>query len=1360
MKRERYKTVYGGCRKCGRLVFKCLPLSNLLVTFAEFNDCPGTLSVTGITRILKTAIMRAKIDCFLACGDITAIEPLVTVLRDSRTVHNINLIMTAPAAVAGSVPDWCAVMVADSVTAGATVREMAGRATAEYVLLLTKPVSVDIGMLALERMLRVAADCDAAMLYSDHWSVEHGERTAHPVTDYQEGSVRDDFDFGSLLLISTALLRRYVAEAAPAKDYRYAGLYDLRLFLSREGRIFHLDEYLYTEEETDLRASGVKQFDYVNPANRDVQIEMEQAVTAHLDAIGARIDTADCCCPDFGEQDFPVEASVIIPVRNRVKTIADAVKSALTQKTDFEYNVIVVDNHSTDGTTELLKRIADRGTGQPAQSADSPPAAPHSDRKRASALVHIVPDRTDLGIGGCWNVAVNDSRCGRFAVQLDSDDLYCSENTLQTIVDAFRKQKAAMVIGSYRMCDFELNTLPPGLIAHREWTDGNGPNNALRINGLGAPRAFFTPLLRQIQFPNTSYGEDYALGLIFSRRYRIGRIYDELYLCRRWSGNSDAALGIDRINANNLYKDRLRTLEISARRRMLQGKADILADSSLHRFFNRQLEMWDDARRRYRGLQDALTRELPGDTFTFVAQFNPARIVSTGARIDGQAIAARPCFLCEANRPSAQIKKVLDGRFELLVNPFPILPMHFTIPARTHRPQQIGDCYGEIYRILDDYPELMVFYNGPKCGASAPDHAHFQAGTSGILPLQRGWQRLSRSLMPLTADADGEGIWLVPDYPCAALLIRTKSHDNGGRLFRLLYDALPLHEGDSEPMMNIVGWRSGDDYLTVVFPRRKHRPDCYSASGEAQFMVSPGALDMAGLIILPREDDFRRITPDTVIAILREVSLSGDGLDGVISEIRKAAAGTSPEGRQDASHAGSISPGFAPDFTHNPEVSVGIVSGSRICFTLNAPYTAKGETIEGGQTVEFSEGGILWNGRQYRELTFTPQSADASFSLHDVTIGVNFHWERKETQVFGGTLRLVVEADKITAVNQLPVEDYLVSVISSEMKSTSSVEFLKAHAVISRSWLLAQMDKRRRLKDGQNGFFSFVKKDDELIRWYDREEHTVFDVCADDHCQRYQGMTRVGNRAVEEAVKATSGRILTYGGEICDARFSKCCGGVTEEFQYCWEDAPKPYLVSIRDNRLSLSDREKGERHRDFSFPSDRPGEAAFDLEGDSFCNTDDPAILSQVLNDYDCETPDFYRWRVEYTQEQLSRLINGNLKDDFGAILDLVPIERGKSGRISRLKIVGTNKTLTIGKELEIRRTLSDTHLYSSAFVVEKSGIGKDGIPQHFTLFGAGWGHGVGLCQIGAAVMGARGYKYDEILLHYYRGAEVRKIY
>ena len=1053
--------------------------------------------------------MRQKIDCFITCNRLEDTENTVAQLRDNKTIHHIYLLTREGQGTAND----CQLLHVDNVTSTQTMMRIAENASADYVLLCTKAVPIQLGPSALERMLQVACDSGAAMVYSDRLverrassverqlseesstlstqhstlNAQHSTLNAHPTIDYQLGSLRDDFDFGSLLLIKTSLMHKF-ATTDTEHDYKYAGLYALRLFLSREGTLFHLNEPLYTEQETDLRTSGEKQFDYVDPKNREVQIEMEQAVTSHLDIIGATVDTLSYREPDFQEQEFPVEASVIIPVFNREKTIADAVKSALSQQTTFPYNVIVVDNHSTDRTGEILAQIANsgmensgmengelgmenydylKGSNQSLHGnhnsqfsiPNSQFSIPNSQFSIPnSQLIVLNPTRTDLGIGGCWNMAINDDRCGRFAVQLDSDDLYSSPKTLQTIVDAFRRQHAAMVIGSYRMCDFDLNTLPPGLIDHKEWTDENGPNNALRINGLGAPRAFFTPLLRQIQFPNTSYGEDYALGLIFSRHYRIGRIYTELYLCLRWGGNSDAALSVEKVNANNLYKDRLRTLEVMARQQMKLGKKSIINDSSLQRFFNRQIEKWDDARQRYRELRNVETRELPEDNFTMQVQWNPARIVSTGAKIDRKSIADRPCFLCEENRPQEQIKKQLENGLELLVNPYPILPTHYTIPSNTHQPQRIEKLYGEIHRLLQEFPEVMVFYNGPLCGASAPDHAHLQAGTNGILPLQTAWQRLSRNLTPLNPHPstlnDDEGIFIINDYPCPALLIRSRSEETDNMLFKQLYKALVANDANkpnksAEPMMNIVGWRTGEYFNNVVFPRRKHRPACYTAQGNSQYIISPGALDMAGLMITPREEDFRRITPKEAFAILREVAVTEEELQRIVNQLKQARTTLHPQ------HST-----LHPQPSKQPEVSVGIVSAQKIHFTLNAHYTAKGETIEGEQLVEFSEGGILWNGNQYRELTFTPQQPDASFSLYDVTIGVNFHWERKETQVFNGTLQLVVEADKITAINLLPVEKYLVSVISSEMSATSSIELLKAHAVISRSWLLAQMEKR------------------------------------------------------------------------------------------------------------------------------------------------------------------------------------------------------------------------------------------------------------------------------------------------------------
>ena len=1219
--------------------------------------------------------MTHKIDIFFPCSDIKELANVNTALSKEKVVKNITLLEGEPT---------------QSTT---TIRKIANAATAEYVLVSQKSTPVNIGAGALERMVRAANEMNAAMVYADHYTTSDKEGAAlekHPVIDYQLGSIRDDFDFGQLLLIRTSLLKQFAREQKT--EYAYAGIYALRLYLQRHGELFHLNEYLYTEIELDNRKSGEKQFDYVNPRNRSVQIEMEQAATEHLDAIGAKVDTSVRLEPDFNEQVFSVEASVIIPVFNREKTVADAVKSALAQKTKFQYNVIVVDNHSTDGTTEILRSISDE------------------------RLVHIIPERNDLGIGGCWNVAINDDRCGRFAVQLDSDDLYSGPNTLQRIVDCFHRQKAAMVIGAYRMCDFDLNTLPPGIIDHREWTDENGPNNALRINGLGAPRAFFTPLVRQIGFPNTSYGEDYALGLAFSRSFRIGRIYEELYLCRRWGGNSDAALSIDKVNANNLYKDRLRTMEIRARQLTNEGKLATISSDSLMRFFNRQMERWDDVRQRYTDLQHVQTRHV-GE---IKLQFNPARIVSTGASIEKKAIEKRPCFLCQKNRPEQQISKPLikknaEQDMELLVNPYPILPQHFTIPSLKHEPQTIMSHFSEINHLLRHHSQLMVFYNGPRCGASAPDHMHLQAGTSGIVPIQTGWQRLMRTMQTIVESNDGASISLITEYVCPVFAIRSTKAENEKKMFHKLYHAMeqvcPSPVDGEEPMMNIVAWKQGDDFITLVFPRRKHRPDCYEAEG---VMVSPGALDMAGLIITPREEDFNTLDADKAARILQEVSISPDDANEIINILK------------DSNKSNDSKQKHLKKMKKEPDVKVGIVSATELHFTLNGTYTAKGEDITGEQVVTFSEGTILWRGTQYRELSFKPNSHDASFSLQDVTIGINFHWERKQTQTFSGALRLVVEEDKICAINELPVEKYLESVISSEMSATSSIELLKAHAVISRSWLLAQMERRTQLKEGSNSFFSFIKKDDTLIRWYDREDHTIFDVCADDHCQRYQGITNAANPHVINAVKATRGQILAYDGEICDARFSKCCGGITEEYKYCWENINKPYLASVHD----------------------------------PFCNTQDRQILSEVLNDYDQETMDFHDWMVEYSQEELSSLISEKLKMDFGRIRALEAMEKGKSGRISLLRIVGEKKTFCIGKELEIRKALSKSHLYSSAFSVATPKLDADGYPTRFILNGIGWGHGVGLCQIGAAVMGARGIAYNDILSHYYKGSLIEKAY
>lgn len=434
-----------------------------------------------------------------------------------------------------------------------------------------------------------------------------------------------------------------------------------------------------------------------------------------------------------------------------------------------------------------------------------------------------------------------------------------------------------------------------------------------------------------------------------------------------------------------------------------------------------------------------------------------------------------------------------------------------------------------------------------------------------------------------------------------------------------------------------------------------------------------------------------------------------------------------------------------------PVVNVGIMSAEELKFSFSGDYTVCDRKVTADQTARAVDGKVEWEGNLYDEVIFAPMSAENHFTLKDVTIGVNFHWERREDQQFAGSLRLINEHGKVTAVNVIGVEDYLLSVISSEMSATASLELLKAHAVISRSWLLAQIEKNKSIVDSGEKYCACTEKDGELIRWFDREDHVNFDVCADDHCQRYQGITRQTTERVAEAIKATWGEVLYSDGKLCDARFSKSCGGVYEEFENCWEPVHHSYLVARRDseNEMDFPDLRVEENAREWILS--RP---------DAFCGTTDKEILSQVLNNYDQETTDFYRWKVEYTQDEISELVARRSGTDYGRIIDLIPVERGTSGRLFRLKIVGSKLTKIIGKELEIRRTLSPSHLYSSAFIVEKGEADADGCPKSFTLRGAGWGHGVGLCQIGAAVMGSRGYDYRKILLHYFIGAEIRPLY
>lgn len=487
--------------------------------------------------------MRQAIDCFIPYVDAAQAKATIDGLRESALVNNIYLLATDAAATA---VEGCTMVHIDALNSSDTMLKIAEAAKAPYTLLYTKYNNLVMGYFALDRFVRLAGDSKAGMMYADSYTVIEGKKSNAPVIDYQEGSLRDDFNFGSVLFFNTEVLKK--AAAGIDVHYTAAGLYDLRLRLSRIAPIVHINEYLYSDVTVDNRKSGEKIFDYVDPKNRGVQIEMEKACTAHLKAVGGYLEPKFDEI-DFNKGNFEYEASVIIPVRNRIRTIRDAIRSVLSQKTDFPFNLIVIDNHSTDGTTEAIDEFKDD-----------------------PRLVHIVPQRDDLGIGGCWNAGVQHPKCGKFAVQLDSDDVYSDENTLAKMVAAFYEQKCAMVVGTYMLTDIDKNPIPPGVIDHKEWTPENGRNNALRINGLGAPRAFYTPVLREIHVPNTSYGEDYALGLSFSRHFQIGRVYDVVYLCRRWEDNSDAALDIVKMNNNNLYKDRIRTWELQARRALVAAK--------------------------------------------------------------------------------------------------------------------------------------------------------------------------------------------------------------------------------------------------------------------------------------------------------------------------------------------------------------------------------------------------------------------------------------------------------------------------------------------------------------------------------------------------------------------------------------------------------------------------------------------------------------------------------------------------------------------------------------------------------------------------------------------------------------------
>lgn len=800
--------------------------------------------------------MNKTITCFIPYGSENQINKTIRHLQECPTVDRIFLLPTSPVPNL-SLPDKCYILPSSAPESVERYKQVALYANTPFTLICTQVQDLEFGYMALERMCDYLSAPQCSMVYADHYKTIKGERTPHPVIDYQLGSVRDDFDFGSLLMFRTDYLKRAINEIEAEKEYQHSALYALRLALSRYGELTHIREFLYTETEIDLRKSGEKQFDYVDPRNRQVQIEREEVFTRHLKKIGAYLKPG-MMTVDLKEGEFSHEASIIIPVRNRARTINDAIRSVLEQETSFPFNLIIIDNHSTDGTSEIIEQY-----------------------KNDNRVIHLIPERTDLGIGGCWNLGINHPQCGRFAIQLDSDDLYSSPHTVQTIVDKFYKEQCAMVIGSYRMTDFTLQTLPPGVIDHKEWTDENGHNNALRINGLGAPRAFFTPLLRKIRVPNTSYGEDYALGLAFSRQYRIGRIYDVLYLCRRWEGNSDAALSIEKINQNNNYKDSLRTLEIKLRQAI--NKKRQAGDL----FIENQLAKWQTARTNHEALNQIETRrfELAGNTIT--VQFNPARAVSTCAKVDKSSIEARKCFLCPENKPNEQDEIIisLDEPFSLRINPYPILPGHLTISSLKHQDQVLADktirqLPGKLISWLEEYfaSGYVLFYNGAKCGASAPDHFHFQAVKQSDVPVIQQWERLMETAVRekeiKTENGNTYSSFQITSYICPIqVFICNHSADILPEMINQYLESLPLHEGESEPRYNLFAWQDKQRGFTMAyFPREGHRPACYTATGGEQLLVSPGALDMAGLLVTPRKEDFDKITESDIKQIYKEVA--------------------------------------------------------------------------------------------------------------------------------------------------------------------------------------------------------------------------------------------------------------------------------------------------------------------------------------------------------------------------------------------------------------------------------------------------------------------------------------------------------
>ena len=758
-----------------------------------------------------------------------------------------------------------------------------------------------------------------------------------------------------------------------------------------------------------------------------------------------------------------------------------------------------------------------------------------------------------------------------------------------------------------------------------------------------------------------------------------------------------------------------------------------MKNNPITKFVCDQLSRWPLACENFRLLKSVQTRTMTVGGLEVTVQHNPARVVSSTAKTDAASLRQRKCFLCGENRPSEQILLPFEGRkgkkYDILVNPYPIFPEHLVIASATHEDQSIWKRFVDLLDLSAEYPEYTFFYNGPKCGASAPDHHHFQATLRDQMPLEADIDREMDRMAAKEGNAREIAEDTVFDYVTAVqdaklyhyrrfvrgvFVIRSRTAKSAAKMFYRFLDTLPMNEGDKEPGFNCISYYRRGEYRTIIILRTSHRSHHYFSEGPDHLTMSPGCADMGGVLIASVRDDYDKLTPELLEEMLSEITYSKDMEEELLAKLSRK----------------------------QPTLSVGIMSGKEIEFEIFSDGAGVRKAVLREGKIDY--GGILYDELYFGGQTLSTQFAEPSFKLYGVTIGVDFHWERKEDQKFAGALKIIVDKDKLTAVNIIGVEDYLLSVISSEMSASASEEFLKAHAVISRSWVMAQIAAARRehhadVPEGIYGVPSLISHLDsmmcgekaqtdakvhEYVKWYDHEDHRLFDVCADDHCQRYQGLTRATGETVRRVIDATWGQVLRHDGELCDARFSKCCGGVMESFSTCWEDRDMPYLQPLADT------------------PDHDP-------EGECFCNTTDKTILSQVLNNYDQETVDFYRWTETFDRDSLSGLILRKGGFDLGRIVSLEPLERGVSGRIMKLKITGTAKTLVVGKELEIRRLLSESHLKSSAFDVRYE-------DDKIILDGKGWGHGVGLCQIGAAVMASKGYAYTQILEHYYPGTTI----